>query len=101
MKVWIVETEIMTTWDEWSPQDFWRDIEKIFDDKDKAIFYVQERIKNAIDEQRNKPDRDVRDIIDHVPTAEEILKPSGCWYKTIRDGGDCDYCYEIHEYVVE
>ena len=101
MKVWIIETEIMSTYDEWSPQTFSTSIEKMFDTLDKAISYVRNSIKNAIDEQQKEPDRDVKWIIDHVPTDEEILDSHGCWYKTVDEVGTDDYAYYIREYDVE
>jgi hypothetical protein len=101
MKIWVVESEIMTTYDEHAPQDFWKDIEKIFDSKEKAISYVQESIKDAIDEQRKNPDPDVERIIDHVPTEEELIENCGCWYKSDNEGIKQDYSYVISEYVVE
>lgn len=101
MKIWIVEREIMTTYDEYIPQSFSTEVEKIFDTKDKAISYVREQIKNAIDGQIDKSYRHIEANLDHVPTDEEIFEPCGCWYMTTGRFRKDQFSYYVREYNVE
>jgi hypothetical protein len=93
-KIYIVESE---WWYDGCPDDYYNCsenvIEKIFDSDTKAVAYIQEKIKEILD---NATEWDRDEYIDEVPSMDVIKEGESVIYRSCHNEYNA-YCYKSHE----